>query len=182
MTLYIGIDPGRKGGMASITKHGVIFRAMPLKIDTYRLKSVMLEEICHGLHKRGFPINVLVEKPRVWQGKPMQNLTKLIRDAGIWEGWCQSLKMQVYSKMPQEWQEPFRTMPLWIHFAKLPKSDNFKVKRSYALVEEIFGDDAAARHCLGPRGGILDGVCDALLMAKYLHLRLCNKKLDNCKA
>jgi hypothetical protein len=169
MKLYIGIDPGRKGGIASITKHGVIFRARALKTNNYRCKSVMLEQICNGLHK-ALPMNVLVEKPRVWPGKPMQNLTKLIRDAGIWEGWCQSYGMQVYCKTPKEWQEPFRTMPIW-RCLSASNATRGKAYRSFATVKEIFGKKEAEKHCLGPKGGILDGVADAILMAYYLYLR-----------
>jgi hypothetical protein len=170
MKLYIGIDPGRKGGIAVLGEECQIFMATALTLDVYKDKGNILDSILPKCHSNK-NFMVLVEKPRVWPGKPMQNLTKLIRDAGIWEGWCQSYGMQVCCKTPKEWQEPFRTMPIWRQFSKMPKVANFKAKRSYAIVEEIFGKEAAKEHCLGPKGGILDGVADALLMAKYLHFR-----------
>jgi hypothetical protein len=167
MKLFIGIDPGRKGGIAALNDTGKIFDTVGMTENNYKNKKLALTLLLKQKHwlDRNFPnFKVLIEKPRVWPGKPMQNLTKLIRDAGIWEGWCQAYGMQVYSKTPQEWQEPYRTLPPWRKY-------NDKRERSYALVEELFGNKEAEKHCLGSRGGILDGVADAILMAYYLYLR-----------
>ena len=98
----------------------------------------------------------------------MRNLSQLIRDAGIWEGWLQATGAETFTATPTEWQSPIMAACGEKYGSKNSLSKKTRVS---ALVKFHYGETVLKTRCMGKRGGLLDGVCDALLIAKFLQLR-----------
>ncbi|MHC4397436.1 MAG: RuvC family protein [Planctomycetota bacterium] len=166
MRLFLGIDPGRLGGVALI-EDAEIITTIGLTAKTYRDKKAHIDHLKSFL-RSGDEVFALLEKPRIWPGVKMSNLSQLIRDAGIWEGWLQAMGVEIVTATPREWQSPIMS-----HCGERygVKNSFSKKTRVETLVKFYFGEKALKTHCMGKRGGLLDGVCDALLMSKYLQMR-----------
>lgn len=178
---YIGINPGFPGGIALLDDNGKIRDVRAITKDNYKMSkgtflTLLLAPYLIEKHPYLFDFKALIEKPMVGAGESMENFSKRVRDAGIWEGWCQSYVMRVYSKTTHEWQKPFRTMQSWLTISDYNLTYH-EAYRSFATVKEIFGKDAAYENCIDGNNEISKGVCDAILMAKYLQI----EKVINAK-
>jgi len=167
MKFFLGVDPGRLGGAALIDENSEIVDAIGFSAKTYRDKGFHIEQL-RGSVCNGDELFAMVEKPRVWPGVRMRHLSQLIRDAGIWEGWLQAKGAKVSTATPREWQQPIMSACGERYGVK---NSLTKKTRVYTLVKFYYGEKALKTHCTGKRGGLLDGVCDALLIAKFLQMR-----------
>lgn len=167
-TLFLGIDPGRLGGVALIDEDAKILATIGLTANSYKKKKSHFDYLKNFAFWSGDEVFALLEKPRIWPGVKMRNLSQLIRDAGIWEGWLQAMGAKIVTATPREWQSPIMS-----HCGERYGVKNSLSKRTRVevLVKFYFGEKALKTHCTGKRGGLLDGVCDALLMSKYLQMR-----------
>lgn len=181
MKYFLGVDPGRLGGAAMIDENNEIVEAVGFTAKTYKDKEKILYDILCELSYRNAYLKVqdlifdkhiqiyaIVEKPRIWPGVKMRNLSQLIRDAGIWEGWLQAIGAKTFAATPTEWQSPIMAACGEKYSSKNSLSKNSRVS---ALVKFHYGETVLKTRCMGKRGGLLDGVCDALLIAKFLQLR-----------
>lgn len=177
---YIGIDPGKKGGLCILNNGGEIVEAYAFAEYAPPACHIILPYIRDTLLPFP-PAIVAIEKPKIWN-KAHKHLTELIRDAGIWEGYCLSLDWPIITPEPNEWQALYKKHLIWEKYKAFPAS-KIKTKRSYDLVKDIFdnrrfscNDDEYAKTqrkkvdevCLGKRGGIKDGVTDAILIANWV--------------
>lgn len=170
---YLGIDPGATGGMALIDEDANILYTSAFTAYTSKIKKLQDMTNAAGINA-GFDdpeIDVLIEKPIIRSGPVMKNIGELIRDAGIWEGICYALGFDVMIVPPSTWQAPLKMLPEW-HLrgagADMLSKAQQKKYRGLALVRTLYGEEIAKKYCETKRGAILDGICDALLMASLV--------------
>ena len=162
--VIIGVDIGLTGGIAVISalrneQQVAEAYTMPVQ-DVSKEKKVKMaynpakiRELFVNF-KEDFDIqDVVIEKTRAqWSGHNPQSSHKLGWGEGFFIGLCEGLDLVYLTVEPKAWQKQFG-----ISGEKTTKT------QSYEKAHELF----PILELKGPRGGIKDGLCDALLLAEY---------------
>lgn len=147
MKHWIGIDPGATGAMCILYENNtVVFKDF---------KTIGLQGYSEILMTR--PINsslvmVGLEKVNAMPGQGVKSMFSFGQRLGELQGMLITLKLGYVSPRPLEWQKACGVTP---------KSGK---KGIYQAISKIYPNAAL----LGPKGGIIDGRCDALSIAHYL--------------
>ncbi len=139
----IAIDPGATGSMCHITDNKVSF------LDFKRDGLVGYINYLKTIKK---PTIASIEKVNSMPGQGVKSVFSFGQRLGELEGMLQTLEIGYVLTRPQEWQKACGVKP---------KS---KKKGIYDVVSKIY----PGLELIGPRGGILDGRCDALGIAHFL--------------
>jgi len=142
--IYVGIDPGAKGGIVSLDDTGVVLYSMKYNIKDYvfYLKSI---------YKKNLNVAVFVEKVHAMPRQGVRSMFTFGQRFGEITGLLEAFQMEYYLIEPQVWKK---------HFS-LIGSRNKKDSCVKSLELE------PTLKCKGKRGGYLDGICDAYLIARY---------------
>jgi crossover junction endodeoxyribonuclease RuvC len=146
MKSWIGIDVGKKGSLCRLYEDGAAF------FVGFNLASYIgyLESIYQA--KLPLPTMIAVESVSAMPGQGVSSMFSFGQRLGELEGMLQTLHIGYELVRPQAWQKSCQ-IP-----AKSGKQGTFEVmSKLYPLAE-----------LTGPKGGILDGRCDALGIAHYL--------------
>jgi hypothetical protein len=159
MPRFLGIDPGAKGSFCILDPYGAItFDAAPTAFkDSFKLfqglkfmvatigsfTAVAVEEV-HSLYGMSAKSNFNF-------GRNVQAITSLL----------QHIPIEFELVKPKEWQAAVGIPP--------PKErEGADIKHLVAARAESLYPDVSLR---GPRGGLLDGKSDALMIAHYLFMK-----------
>lgn len=170
INFFVGVDPGKTGGMAIIDDSDRIWAGYvcpPSNIESSIPAEIrkIWEYAAAGFQPWDVNIYVAVEDVYSWPGESRSSNKKLIENMGIWIGACWGVLWEHCRSMkrptPREWQKVYTSLPEW-------DTTITKKKRSFAVCEAVYGLENIRDYVLTPRGGIKDGVTDALLIAGWL--------------
>jgi crossover junction endodeoxyribonuclease RuvC len=142
---YIGIDPGKKGGVSFINDFKYMSIPMPInsigEIDVralYNFLEIDDERFC------------ILEKSQSMPGQSSISTFTYGQGYGKIKAVLELMKMPYEEIHPMKWKKEFQ----------LVKKDK---KHSVAVAEKMFPDEIFR----GPKGGILDGKAESILLAEY---------------
>ena len=150
MKYWIGIDPGASGAMCVLNEDNQLF--------FYDFKSGKIPNYSSLLrtHTTTFPEDPIVmiglEKVSAMPGQGVKSMFSFGQRLGELEGMLQTLKLGYDMIRPLQWQKACGVKP---------KSGKQGI---YETVSKLYPD--ASLH--GPKGGLIDGRCDALGIAHYI--------------
>jgi crossover junction endodeoxyribonuclease RuvC len=150
---FIGIDPGKKGGLCLLAKNGSVrffdwpkdgnlipyFRKIQNVISANSVKLTVLERV-HAMPKQG-----------------VTSMFTFGMNYGIWQGFLISIGVPYISVPPQTWMKGLRN-----------KAEGTDLKRQVGNAAQRLFPHA---ELTGPKGGFKDGRADALMMAYYAMLQ-----------
>jgi hypothetical protein len=145
--LFIGIDPGAKGAWALLDSTGSILALHDFPGDEVSLCQQMATYELQGA--RG-----ALEFVHSMPGQGVASTFKFGANFGIWRGVLAALRVPFELVRPQIWKREFI------------KPSDATGKKSAELVAASRLFPGAPLH--GPRGGVLDGRAEALLIAEWL--------------
>lgn len=103
MTLFVGIDPGAQGGIATLSPDGVVFRACP---KTEAGVPQLLRAVLDGRDPK--EVKVVMEKVGGYIGGSAGNIGSAMfvfgRGVGVWVGSLLALGMTFQEVAPRTWQ------------------------------------------------------------------------------
>ena len=150
-TLFIGIDPGKKGGIAYIDTRDDLAVTMPYS-DYY------LIELCADIHHREDAQTVMccLEKVGAMHGQGVVSMFTFGQGVGYIKGVLESFRIPYQEISPQKWKKEFGL-----------SSDKAV---SAEVCRKLFPDISllATPRCKKPH----DGMAEALLMAEYARRKL----------
>lgn len=160
---FIGIDPGFTGGIAMLSASGGVAKAWPMPITQrdskrdgsreYDLHNLHL--IFKQLHFLPAPL-VTIEWPTTRPGEGAERAERFGRGKGYLEAFLFLMRFK-YDKV---------SPTIWKGRLGLPGKDH----DPHSTQGAAYWSDHYPKHAsliLGPRGGTLDGLLDALLLAHY---------------
>lgn len=140
--LYVGIDPGKSGGVAFIRgRHREAYKMPAVDHDLWDM-----------LVGRD-PATVVVEKVASSPQMGVRSAFTFGHSAGLIRGVCIAAGLQMEYVTPQQWQKYFG---LIMHGRKFGKGDTEKKNRNKSKARELF-----------PELKITHSTADALLLAEY---------------
>lgn len=155
MISIIGIDPGLFGAIACIFSDGRIeIKDTPI----YKMKKGEKTKTQYDLRlmlqylKNIIPCRVYIEKTQVFPKQGSVSGHTIGYGAGVWEGMLTALKIPYEVVSPKTWQKEFFT-------GKAGETKALSYKVASALFPNV--------ELVTPRGRVIDGKCDALLLAEY---------------
>lgn len=139
--MVIGIDPGQKGGLALI--------------DTGSLPEIYRPEEIRMVLRMTRSCPVYIEQQSAVSGQA--GVAKTMQKYGELIGWIEACGHECNIVPPQ----------VWYRYFKVPARLSVKERKEYtsALMAKEYPDIAGA--FFGPRGGLRDGITDALAIATY---------------
>lgn len=143
---YLGIDPGKSGGLAIIYPDCVEVHATPVSGSEY------LEQEMARLIPALSTVRAAIEKQ---QAMPKQGVTSTFKTGegfGLWRGMLAALCVPYDIVTPKQWRTA----------VGLPAGAD--KHQSVALAQRLF--PSVAEQLVGPKGGIRDGLAEALLIAE----------------
>ena len=150
-TLFIGIDPGKKGGIATIYAEGNY-----AETGTYSDKALI--ETCEYIHNSYDPQEVMccLEKVGAMPGQGVVSMFSFGQSVGYIKGVLESFRIPYQEITPQKWKREFGL-----------SSDKAV---SAEVCRKLFPDInlLATPRCKKPH----DGMAEALLMAEYARRKL----------
>lgn len=151
--IFCGIDPGLNGGVAVI--HGKQLYTWTMKelgfLESMRQIAVYRDDLV--IDSKFF--RVFIEKPAMRPGNARGSDTKAFQNYGYLLGCLEMAGFDVQEIQAQAWQKPL-------------KLKNKSGTRAHKIeiagkAKELWTDHVFE----GPRGGLLDGVTDAVMIAEY---------------
>ena len=142
MTTYVGIDPGASGAMCLLFEDGTI--------EFYDFKKGGIRSYATIL---GAKTDIIaVELVHSFSNQGVKSMFSFGQRLGELHGMLQTLDLPYVEVRPQAWQKACGVVP---------KSGK---KGIHATISVLYPDASL----VGPRGGLIDGRCDALGIAHYL--------------
>jgi len=154
--IIAGIDNGLNGAVATVDSESneVDF------LDDYTIKSngKNVYDIVHMVETIQwlYPDMVYIEKAQAMSKQGVTSTFSTGYGFGLWLGILSAFKIPYEIVSPKVWQKEF--------FEGKNKNNGTK-QLSYQVSSCIYPD--YAKLLLGPKGGLIDGRCDALLIATY---------------
>lgn len=162
---YIGIDPGLTGAICIIsTGVAPVCIPMPLLASGEDVDAKSISSIIHSQTGSG-GVFVVIEKSQAMPGQGVTSMFSYGRTYGKLLGVLEIMGVPFEEIHPTKWKKATGLV-----IDKNPKdSANEKKKKlkaaSAALAIKLF--PSCRKDILGPRGGIKDGIAEALLLAEY---------------
>jgi len=151
LTLFVGIDPGKKGGIAVIDQFGARLqsREMPVTADG-EIDVQGLREVLAFSRDEGLGVFVVIEKSQAMPGQGVVSMFKYGVGFGKIQAVVELMGLRHTYIRPQQWKREFGLL-------KTTKQDSARL----ALDMFPHFDQCTAR------GRLKDGEAEALLMAEY---------------
>lgn len=146
--LYIGIDPGKNGGVCLLNNEGDYYRALAFRCpDSDSMHKTLLEHMAN--FKVDFDnIYVAIEKVWAFPSDARSSAFKFGFNSGIWMGILYAMDLNIKEVIPREWMK----------FYDMPKMDKKNRKKWLKELSEK----------LYPNIKVTYNVSDAILIANYL--------------
>lgn len=169
MTYFVGIDPGQKGAVAVIDKANkiLLLKQLPEPSGYAKLFFKDVKRFCDAS-------NTFFAIEKVWGmgGESRSANTTFLKNYGMLLGVISSLTRNsngnnAIEVSPMTWQAIYKDNPIWIANTEYKIARKKQKKRSFEMANFIYPPGSVYYKLLGPRGGILDGKSDALLIANW---------------
>jgi hypothetical protein len=162
MNNYAGIDPGRNGGLALIEADNTI-RVWPMPEKQER--GVNVEDVIDII--RSWPLGTIagLEYNMGRPGEVPDYAFRFGLQTGQLDGTLRGLGIAVTHIYPQAWMK---------RLGLTGKRDDPKLHYRRKLLEKIYPH--ATRLVIGPKGGVKDGILEAILIAHY-HKEISESKI-----
>lgn len=148
--IYIGIDPGRRGGFASITAGKETAIEMPLMPDRKEIDTLLICQIL-TIHKKADPnIFCILEKAQSMPGQGSTSTFNYGVGYGEIRGVLKAMSIPFEEVRPNVWKKEF----------SLVKKDK---KASATIANKLF----PKQNFRSEKGRLMDGKAEALLLAEY---------------
>ena len=145
--IYIGIDPGKKGGFGAIEEVGIQVKPWD---------NALFIEYCRDIYRAGTKAVACVEKVGAMPGQGVTSMFNFGKSAGFIEGVLQAYGIPYQLITPQKWKKEFSLGHT--------KEDSITVcKRLFPSVKLLPTDRCKKES---------DGMAEALLMAEYARRKL----------
>lgn len=152
MRVWLGVDPGKSGGMCVLFEDGGVEF-----IDWPKSNS------CHDIYpavRRAIQGHEVVmaakEKVSAMPGQGVRSMFSFGENNGAWKMLLAVLRIPYVDPTPQQWQKNL-----------VRKSDHAEPKqRAYLAAVRLYPQHAELLR--GPQGGLKDGRCDSLLLAHFV--------------
>ena len=148
-TVFIGIDPGKTGGIACIdTESGICY--------TVPYSDADLIDLCSSESRKGQNVVCCLEKVGAMPGQGVVSMFSFGQSVGYIKGVLESFKIPYQEITPQKWKREFGL--------------NSEKAASAKVCNRLFPDVSllATPRCKKPH----DGMTEALLMAEYARRKL----------
>jgi crossover junction endodeoxyribonuclease RuvC len=159
VTAFAGIDPGKDGAVAIISSSGRVTIVDTPTVSTGKGsrqaydESAMAKILFRAVEENGGCVFAL-EQVHSMPGQGVSSMFSMGEGFGLWKGILAALRVPWTLVTPQRWKGALM-------------DGQAKEKAASALVAgRLF--PAVAGELAGPRGRVLDGRADALLIAEYL--------------
>jgi hypothetical protein len=162
---YAGVDAGFKGAVALMNADGTSIKTWDMPVCPYkkeRQREIDLAKLWEIFtHLRSIPDCVVgIEWPSTRVGEGAERSERFGRQKGILHAFAHAKGLEYYLISPQ----------LWKGRLGVPGKTHSNANKIGADLFRTYYPEAAAM-IAGPRGGILDGRLDALLIAHFLRTR-----------
>ena len=145
MSTYVGIDPGKSGGIAAIHPDEVCVYPTPVSGKEY------LEQDMARLIPARNGVKAAIEKQQARPGQGRTSMFTIGEGYGLWRGMLAALMVPYVVVQPKDWRKAVGLTG--------DKAD------AVALAQRMF--PSVADQLVGPQGGLRDGLAEALLIAEY---------------
>ncbi len=145
MTTYLGIDPGKNGGIAVIYPDEVCVYPAPVRGKDY------LEQDMARLIPARNGVKAAIEVQRAMPGQGVTSMFSIGLGYGLWRGMLAALMVPYVTVQPKDWRKAVGLTG--------DKAD------AVALAQRMF--PLVADQLVGPQGGLRDGLAEALLIAEF---------------
>lgn len=154
---YLGIDPGKAGAIACISSDGgVVVHETPVLTarggtvyDIPRMVALLHSFIDSYAH----PVTLGLEKVHSMPGQGVKSMFSMGEGYGIWQGLLVATGVPFMLVTPQAWKK--------VVLAGYGEKDK---NAAYTVASQLY----PTAKLKGPRGGLLDGNCDALCIAEHI--------------
>jgi len=153
--LIVGIDPGKRGAICIMDKDENIIELHDLNASPELIIYPLL------IQYKGWIRKIALEKVGAQAKDGRVSIFSFGENVGRIKASCSLIGLPVTEVTPRAWQS-------WCNI--YGAGENTK-KKAFAIVSKKYGEN----RFLGPRNGLIDGRCDAVLIAAYLN-ELLNKK------
>jgi len=157
MRYFISIDPGSSGSMCALSDSGEV-HFKDFKDEDLKGYITWIQDVI-SIH--GSPTMVAIEKVHAMPGQGVTSMFSFGQRLGELEGMLQTLNLGYELVPPKTWQKPCGIV--------MPKKATpaLKKKTTYTTISKLYPDAPLT----GPKGGIIDGRCDALGIAHHLRIK-----------
>lgn len=159
--LYVGIDPGKDGAIASIGPfRSVEFFDTPVvgsgkrSYDVAAMAGILKQLVASQKNQDQIEVKVALELNHARPGQGVTSMWSMGEGSGLWEGILAALSIPYEKVIPQRWHKEI--------LSGLPKGKESSVLQAQRLYPEC--EDKLKT----PRGRLLDGRADALCIAEWL--------------
>lgn len=149
----VGIDPGQTGAVCVLDEFGGMF--VDWAGDPWGMAARLAEAIPPGIDTVA-----ALERVHAMPKQGVSSTFKFGRNYGFWEGWLSARGIPCESPTPQTWQKGL----------VFPSDGADPKARALAVARRLYPGFAGM--LVTPRGRILDGRVDALLIAHWLRREL----------
>ncbi len=148
-TSFIGIDPGKSGGIACIDTESGTFYTVPYSDEA-------LLDLCSSESRKGQDVVCCLEKVGAMPGQGVVSMFSFGQSVGYIKGVLESFRIPYQEITPQKWKREFGL--------------NSEKAASAKVCNRLFPDVSllATPRCKKPH----DGMAEALLMAEYARRKL----------
>jgi len=174
--LFIGIDPGLKGAIASLDESGHIILKCEMPVignitDLSKVASILQQE-----RDKDLDIFVCLEENHARTNRTLKSITTFLRGNYGLEGLLAGLAIPYIMAKPQIWQKPFHAGMSCPLNANRFSDEKISKQKSLIAAQRLFPGETFQSDS---RSGIFhdqnvkphDGIVDALLMAEFARQR-----------
>jgi hypothetical protein len=153
MTWYIGIDPGKTGAICALNPE----LSNPIEFVDINTQG----DVLYNILMNSTPVRIMVEKVTVVQTAGRTSCFNFGANVGRIRGILEATGLGYDDVAPKEWQKGCGiVMPKKATQAAKKKTIAERVKQVYPQAD-----------IYGPKGGLIDGRADALMIAHYCMLK-----------
>lgn len=170
---FIGIDPGKDGGIAVLTPTNLWLHDTPTikdgkgsRYNTQKMADLLLgwrgsREITGDYP----PLHAVLETARAMPGQSSKTTAIQFHGIGLWEGILVALQIPHTIVWPQTWRKLLIGGSPGAGIADKNERTKALKASSFECASRLW--PRQAREFCGPRGGVLDGIVEAALLAEY---------------
>lgn len=154
--IFVGIDPGKHGAVALMDeqRRGIELHACPLGPDGDYDRAAMLGLLRHIFAADSQQPAITLELVHSMPHDGVVQAFDFGRGYGYWQMACTAVGVEPMLVRPEEWKREM--------LAGLPSGKRSSVEQAIRL----FPDASIRNQLYGPRGGLVDGKAEALLLAE----------------